>query len=55
MTARPCERNVVDAGDAARPRTAESRALPEAGALTLAIYRELTGTPAERPAAAPAF
>ena len=55
MTARPGRVAGVHAVPLARPRTAESRALPEAGALTLAIYRELTGAPAQLPAAASAF
>ncbi len=55
MTARPGRIAGVHDVPLARPRTAESRVLPEAGALTLAIYRELTGAPTERRAEAPAF
>ena len=36
----------------ARPRTVETRALPEFGRMTLAIYKELKGTPAPREATA---
>jgi NitT/TauT family transport system ATP-binding protein len=52
MTARPGRIAGVHAVPLARPRTAESRALPEAGALALAIYRQLTGAPASAGAAA---
>ena len=45
MTARPGRVAGIHAVPLARPRTAESRALPAAGALNLAIYRELTGAP----------
>ena len=54
MTARPGRVAGVHAVPLARPRTAESRALPEAGALTLAIYRELTVAPAPSAATADA-
>ena len=53
MTARPGRVAGVHAVPIERPRTAESRALPEAGALALAIYRELTGTPTRGAAATP--
>jgi NitT/TauT family transport system ATP-binding protein len=49
MTARPGRVAGIHAVPLARPRSAESRASPAAGALTLAIYRELTGAPADRP------
>jgi NitT/TauT family transport system ATP-binding protein len=46
MSARPGRVAGVHPVPLARPRTAESRALPVAGALALAIYHELVGAPA---------
>ena len=54
MTARPGRVAGIYEVPVARPRTAESRALPEAGRLTLAIYHELTAAPT-RSAAVAAF
>jgi len=55
MTPRPGRVAGVHRVDIARPRTAQSRALPEFGRLTLQIYDELTGTAAARAGAAAAL
>ena len=55
MTPRPGRVAGVHRVDIARPRTAQSRALPEFGRLTLQIYDELTGTAAARGGAATAL
>ena len=46
MSARPGRVAGIHSVPLERPRTAESRALPEAGAMALAIYHELVAAPA---------